>query len=178
MLRGWSPVFPAFRILDDVTLWYHDATVDGVAKMLPVSLADVALALIFAVATVVLAKRLPATLEIALLSRSEMSAGDRYTVTTLTNYAVITIGLVLVFKTLGTDWSKLQWLAAALGVGVGFGHQEIVANSTPPGSSLPSRNAIYTWTRLGRCRWNCGAGERVPRRPDTRARATMQIKER
>ncbi len=128
LMMIWSPVFPAFRILNDVTLWYHDATVDGVVKMLPVSLADVALTLIYAVATAVLAKRLPAALEIVLLRRSGMSAGDRYTVTTLTNYTVITIGLVLVFKNLGTDWSKLQWLVAALGVGVGFGLQEIVAN--------------------------------------------------
>jgi len=35
---------------------------------------------------------------------------------------------VLFFKTLGTDWSELQWLVAALGVGIGFGLQEIVAN--------------------------------------------------
>jgi potassium efflux system protein len=35
---------------------------------------------------------------------------------------------VLVFQTLGADWSQLQWLAAALSVGIGFGLQEIVAN--------------------------------------------------
>lgn len=29
---------------------------------------------------------------------------------------------------LGVDWSKLQWLVAALGVGLGFGLQEIFAN--------------------------------------------------
>ena len=28
----------------------------------------------------------------------------------------------------GAQWSKLQWLIAALGVGLGFGLQEIVAN--------------------------------------------------
>ena len=29
---------------------------------------------------------------------------------------------------LGLRWSQLQWLVAALGVGIGFGRQEIVAN--------------------------------------------------
>jgi potassium efflux system protein len=32
------------------------------------------------------------------------------------------------FGQLGLDWSKLQWIVAALGVGLGFGLQEIVAN--------------------------------------------------
>ncbi|WP_159190571.1 mechanosensitive ion channel domain-containing protein, partial [Klebsiella pneumoniae] len=29
---------------------------------------------------------------------------------------------------IGIEWSKLQWLVAALGVGLGFGLQEIFAN--------------------------------------------------
>jgi potassium efflux system protein len=33
-----------------------------------------------------------------------------------------------VFNTIGAQWSQLQWLVAALGVGIGFGLQEIVAN--------------------------------------------------
>ena len=38
------------------------------------------------------------------------------------------IGIVLVFGILGGSWSEIQWLIAALGVGIGFGLQEIVAN--------------------------------------------------
>jgi potassium efflux system protein len=34
----------------------------------------------------------------------------------------------LVLNTIGAQWSQLQWLVAALGVGIGFGLQEIVAN--------------------------------------------------
>jgi potassium efflux system protein len=33
-----------------------------------------------------------------------------------------------VFNLLGGNWSEIQWLIAALGVGIGFGLQEIVAN--------------------------------------------------
>jgi potassium efflux system protein len=36
--------------------------------------------------------------------------------------------VVLVFNLLGGNWSEIQWLIAALGVGIGFGLQEIVAN--------------------------------------------------
>jgi potassium efflux system protein len=124
----WSDLFPALRILDQVTLWHHTVTVDGEDQVLPVTLASVGLALFYAVITVILAKQLPAVLEIVLLKFSQMSAGGRYTVTTLANYVVVTAGAVLVFQTLGTDWSQLQWLVAALGVGIGFGLQEIVAN--------------------------------------------------
>jgi potassium efflux system protein len=34
----------------------------------------------------------------------------------------------MVFNAIGAQWSQLQWLVAALGVGIGFGLQEIVAN--------------------------------------------------
>ena len=124
----WSDVFPALAILDQVTLWHHAVTVDGEAQIQPVTLASVGLALFYAVITVILAKQLPAVLEIILLYSTEMQSGNRYTIITLTNYAVITAGIVLVFNTIGTDWSQLQWLVAALGVGIGFGLQEIVAN--------------------------------------------------
>jgi potassium efflux system protein len=41
---------------------------------------------------------------------------------------VAPLALVLLLATLGVQWSQLQWLVAALGVGIGFGLQEIVAN--------------------------------------------------
>ena len=124
----WSSVLPALRIFDDINLWYHTVTLDGEDKRLPITLADLGLALIYAIGVAVLAKRLPAVLEIILLQRFDMAAGSRYTVTTLVNYAIIAIGILLVFNTVGAQWSKLQWLVAALGVGIGFGLQEIVAN--------------------------------------------------
>ena len=124
----WHEVFPALRIFEDITLWHHAMVVDGVEKQLPVTLLDSVIALIYVVATFVLAKQLPAVLEIILLQSTGMASSSRYTVTTLTTYVIVTFGIVLVFNTLGADWSKLQWLVAALSVGIGFGLQEIVAN--------------------------------------------------
>jgi potassium efflux system protein len=37
-------------------------------------------------------------------------------------------GLIISFNALGLQWSSIQWLVAALSVGLGFGLQEIVAN--------------------------------------------------
>jgi len=124
----WYDVFPALRVLDGVTLWQRMAAVDGVEQSVGVTLADIGLALLYAIVTVVLMKRLPAVLEIILMRSTGMGAPGRYTATTLTNYLVVIAGAVLVSATIGIEWSKLQWLVAALGVGIGFGLQEIVAN--------------------------------------------------
>lgn len=124
----WSTIFPALGVFDDVNLWYHTVKIDGEDKRVPVTLANLGLALIYAIGIGILAKRLPALLEIILLRRFDLSSGRRYTITTLTNYSIIAIGILLVLNTIGADWSQLQWLVAALGVGIGFGLQEIIAN--------------------------------------------------
>ncbi|HAJ91879.1 MAG TPA: mechanosensitive ion channel protein MscS [Gammaproteobacteria bacterium] len=124
----WSDVLPAFNILDEVTLWHHTVVVAGEKTMVPATLADVGLAILIAIATLVAMKRFPALLEILLLQRVRMTAGSRYTITTLTTYAIVGVGLIAFFNVIGADWSKVQWLFAALSVGIGFGLQEIVAN--------------------------------------------------
>ena len=124
----WSDVIPALRVLDNVSLWQQTVNVDGEERLEPITLADLGLALVIGAATFVFAKQLPAVLEMILLRSADVTAGGRYTVTTLTTYAIITVGLLVVFGLIGVQWSQLQWLVAALGVGIGFGLQEIVAN--------------------------------------------------
>jgi potassium efflux system protein len=124
----WDEVLPALRIFENASLWHHTLTVDGVEQRLPITLIDIGLAMIYGVATLVLVKQLPAVLEIILLQRTGMTSSGRYTVTTLVSYVITVVGIILVFSTLGVHWSQLQWLVAALGVGIGFGLQEIVAN--------------------------------------------------
>jgi potassium efflux system protein len=124
----WFSALPALHIFDDVILWYGTVTVDGAEQPLPITLGNLGQALLYAVGTWVLADRLPALLEILLLQRFHMTAAGRYTLTTLTTYVVVAVGLLLVLSTLGARWSQVQWLAAALSVGIGFGLQEIVAN--------------------------------------------------
>ncbi len=124
----WSDVLPALRILDDFALWHRSAVVDGADKLVPVTLNDLIMGLLAILMVVVAAKRLPALLEIVLLARLNISAGSRYAISSLTQYTIVAMGVVLVFNLLGGNWSEIQWLIAALGVGIGFGLQEIVAN--------------------------------------------------
>lgn len=124
----WESVLPALSILNETTLWYRTGVLAGERQMLPVTLADVGLALLIVGITIIAIKRFPALLEIAVLQRLEMSPGAHYTATTLSRYLIVAAGTVIVFGTLGFDWSQIQWLVAALSVGIGFGLQEIVAN--------------------------------------------------
>jgi len=124
----WSEVFPAFNLLQRVALWSQTIMVDGVSTIVPVTLSDLLLALVVAAVTVVASKNLPGLTEIVLLQHLDLQAGSRYTINTLLRYVVVTIGSFTVLNIVGWNWSQIQWLVAALSVGLGFGLQEIVAN--------------------------------------------------
>jgi len=102
--------------------------VDGVKTMAAVTLGDLILAVIVLIVTIIASRGLPALLEFVLLQRKDTTLGGRYTVTTLFRYVIVGVGTLLFFNILGASWSQIQWLAAALSVGIGFGLQEIVAN--------------------------------------------------
>lgn len=124
----WSEVIPAFNLLEQVALWSQTIMVDGVATIVPVTMADLLLALVVAAATAVASRNLPGLMEIVVLQRLDLQAGSRYTINTLLRYVVVTIGAFTVLNIIGWNWSQIQWLVAALSVGLGFGLQEIVAN--------------------------------------------------
>ncbi|WPL15998.1 Potassium efflux system KefA precursor [Thiorhodovibrio winogradskyi] len=124
----WSDALPALGLLDRLTLWHYTATVDGLQTRIPVTLADLGRLLLIISVALIAGRNLPALLEIILLRHTTISPGMRYTLITLTGYSITAAGALLVFSTLGLSWSQVQWLVAALSVGIGFGLQEIVAN--------------------------------------------------
>ena len=124
----WEPIFPALGILESIQLWSYSATVDGAVQRIPVDLADLLLAMLLVVATFLASRNLPGFLEITVLNAIPMDFGARHALVMITRYIIIAIGVVTFFSVLGTKWSTIQWLVAALSVGLGFGLQEIVAN--------------------------------------------------
>jgi len=125
----WASLIPALGFLDATELPFQAMRlVDGVSTLVPVTLGDFMVGLFIIVVTVLAAKNLPGILEISLLQRLPLDGGARYAITALSQYLIAGIGLIIAFKTIGLQWSGLQWLIAALGVGLGFGLQEIVAN--------------------------------------------------
>ncbi len=124
----WSEVVPALGVLDHVSLWSQTTTIDGQETIVPVTLGDLLLAIIVAGVTAIASINLPGLMEIAVLQRLTLQPGSRYAINTLTRYVVVTVGVIAVLNIVGWRWSQIQWLVAALSVGLGFGLQEIVAN--------------------------------------------------
>ena len=124
----WSPLLPAFDALSKITLWTSTTVVDGQTAENRISLAMLVIVVMLASLTVYAARKLPALIDLLLRGRTSISPSVRYTVSALVNYIIIGVGTVAALSALGLQWSQLQWLVAALGVGIGFGLQEIIAN--------------------------------------------------
>jgi len=124
----WADVINAFSYTNTIVLWESTEGAGANATTSPISLGDVITALAIGIGTFVLVGNLPGLLEVLLLSRINLKQGTSYAATTLLSYVIVMIGVMITLGSLGLSWSKMQWLVAALGVGLGFGLQEIFAN--------------------------------------------------
>lgn len=93
-----------------------------------VKLSDLLLAIIILATTITAARNIPGLLEMAVLQHLPFDAGARYAVATVCRYMLIVVGVSWCCGSIGVGWSKIQWLAAAMSLGLGFGLQEIFAN--------------------------------------------------
>ena len=124
----WADLISVFSYLDNFTLYEYTSGTGANMSMVPISIGDVVGALVIIGISIALARNLPGLLEVLVLSRLDLAQGSAYATTTLLTYVIIGIGFVATLSTLGVSWDKLQWLVAALSVGLGFGMQEIFAN--------------------------------------------------
>lgn len=122
----WSDVLPAVSMLDSVQVWPLQKSADPAA--FSITLANLLLVgpVIFLV--VIAGRNLPGLLEIAFLQHLPLTNAVRYAITTLSRYAIFALGILIISSIFSLHWSSIQWLIAALGVGLGFGLQEIFAN--------------------------------------------------
>jgi len=140
----WSDFIPAIGFLENVELWPGAelvstgpiAPTDGIAAggattelvYEMVTLKDVLWAIVLTVLTLIVAKNIPGLLEIAVLQHLPLERGSQYAISTIVRYTITIVGIAVAFGVIGVTWVKLQWLAAALTVGLGFGLNEIFAN--------------------------------------------------
>ena len=114
---AWVDVLPALNILNSFKIPQTDLT-----------LANLGLAALILATTTIAAKNIPGLLEMAVLQYLPLDAGARYAVVTISRYFITIAGTIFCFTALGVGWSKVQWLVAAMSLGLGFGLQEIFAN--------------------------------------------------
>lgn len=62
------------------------------------------------------------------LTRTKMDVGSRQATGAIIRYFVIAIGFIIILQTAGIDLTALNVLAGAVGIGLGFGLQNIVNN--------------------------------------------------
>lgn len=61
-------------------------------------------------------------------AKSDIELGVRLAVGTIVRYVIVLIGLIIILQSLGIDLNSITILAGALGVGIGFGLQNITNN--------------------------------------------------
>ena len=123
----WGGVLPAIGYLAEFKLW--NGIPREVGGLTPViSLRELLMAIGFLVLAFVLSTNLPGLLEVTLLDRMRLDRGGRYAVAFVVRYLVLVIGIFFACQLVGFSWNRVQWLAAGLTVGLGFGLQEIFAN--------------------------------------------------
>ncbi len=152
----WIQVLPALSMVGNYSLWGTSQSVVAAETEIPmgpmsaatsgsssdsaptallgdategsVTIADLALAILIVIVTVVLFRNGPGLLEISVLQQLPFDASVRYAITTLVSYVIVMIGTIAACSTIGLQWSQIQWLATALTFGLAFGLQEMFAN--------------------------------------------------
>ncbi len=125
----WHDIIPAVGYLGRFTLWYGGVVAGSDSgELVRITLVEAILAVIWATVTVLACRNLPGLLDLAVYQRLPLDAGARYAATAVTQYAVAVVGATICFQQIGVGWQSVQWLVAAMTVGLGFGLQEIFAN--------------------------------------------------
>ena len=129
MYQQWSDLAGVLTYLDHIYLWESIKIVDGQTISSTLSLGDVLLAIVIVIVAVVLNHNLPLLIERLFMIRKGVEAkSTSYTIKLITSYTITTLGVIFAASALGISWDNLQWLVAALSVGLGFGLQEIFGN--------------------------------------------------
>lgn len=94
----------------------------------PVSLMTLAQVLIVVCLAVVAARLVRSTLLGRILGRTRLDPGQQYALARVAGYLVTATGLLIGLETIGLELTSLTVMVGALGVGIGFGLQNIVNN--------------------------------------------------
>ena len=118
----WKSTLPALEAIENFEL---GSTTDGDYV---IKLGSTFKSLIILILTIFTAKNIPGLMEIFILQKLDIASGTRFAFTTMVKYIITIAGIIYSCSALGLKWETVQWLIAAVSVGLGFGLQEIFAN--------------------------------------------------
>lgn len=124
----WNDILPAFTVFEHVQLWQYQQMLEGKEVTQAVTLVNIFICLLYAGLTAVFVGNFPALVDLLTVDRFAITPGSRYALIQLVRYSLVSIAFLAIANELGGSWSQVQWLVAALSVGLGFGLQEIFAN--------------------------------------------------
>jgi potassium efflux system protein len=140
IISFWRDLLPAFTFLD-IELWTTNKKVleivklpDGTSqehltdKIVSISFVNLLGSICLLWITIIIARHIPWILEMFALRRFGFDTGGIFAVKTITSYLITLLGISFSLHLIGIGWAKVQWLIAAMSVGLGFGLQEIFAN--------------------------------------------------
>ena len=97
----------------------------GEAKITPLSLIYV---IGFTVLLFWASKKLRDLMTARLLSKTHLDIGAQQAIGTVSRYAILFLGFLVILQTVGINLTTLNVLAGAVGIGVGFGLQNVASN--------------------------------------------------
>jgi small-conductance mechanosensitive channel len=95
---------------------------------LQLSLRTLLYLIVFSVLLIYISKKMTHLLAERVLAKRNIDIGVRQATATILRYFMIAAGFIIIFQTAGIDLTALNVLAGAVGIGVGFGLQNIVNN--------------------------------------------------
>jgi small-conductance mechanosensitive channel len=94
----------------------------------PISLATIVGFVVVIIIVVLLSRLVRHLLRTRVLAHTKLELGQQYAIARIASYVVLVFGLLIGVETVGVNLSSLAVIAGALGVGIGFGLQNIVSN--------------------------------------------------
>lgn len=159
-------LLPLFTLLPGAVFLNQFVDLRGVLNMelfysfgTRITLGNVALSILWLYVFYVLGWLAVEGLQKVILPRTQANSGVANSITAISRYVIIIVGILVVFSTLGLDLTSLALIGTGLTVAVGFGMQQVIANfisgilllfeqSLRPGDLIEINNQVGTVQQL------------------------------
>jgi len=118
----WSSIVSLPTYLSSITLWNHSKDESVVTVW------SVFIALIVGWWAYILSGTIGGFLHLTFFGWHPAERGSRVSTGALFRYGILMLAALWIASRLGIAWGDMQWLVAAMGVGLGFGMQDIIVN--------------------------------------------------